>query len=371
VVVGALLLAGLWFLLISPKREEALQLGEQVTEAQGMLDQARSDLARFEQARAAYRDNYAVLAAVGKAAPAEDATATLLFQIGATARSEKVDFRSFAAGQAPAGAPAAEATQALPAEPFSFDYAGPFFRLSDFLGGLQRYVDMEGERLAVDGRLLHDDVLGGGGGGAPSGGGGAPSGGGGGGAPSGGGQANPVDTGPVEAPEPAARREPDRTFTMWEVDTRVFRDGTQVRGIGDIAPLTPLPTADRPAALFLGVFNGGSSAGFVIHRFVDVRGSNCQARPERDCSLLRLGEGSNATLSVEEDGREIAYQIIVDDIRKVTTRDERRATRHRERRSSFGSCLLKTVGQDYGAVLFDPAQGTWSAGGDVEDCAKP
>jgi Tfp pilus assembly protein PilO len=157
VVVGALLLAGLWFLLISPKREEALQLGEQVTEAQGMLDQARSDLARFEQARAAYRDNYAVLAAVGKAAPAEDATATLLFQIGATARSEKVDFRSFAAGQAPAGAPTAEATQALPAEPFSFDYAGPFFRLSDFLGGLQRYVDMEGEQLAVDGRLLRVD----------------------------------------------------------------------------------------------------------------------------------------------------------------------------------------------------------------------
>ncbi len=102
-VVGALLLAGLWFLLISPKREEALQLGEQVTEAQGVLDQARSDLSRFEQARAAYRDNYAVLAAVGKAAPAEDATATLLFQIGATARSEKVDFRSFTAGGDPGG----------------------------------------------------------------------------------------------------------------------------------------------------------------------------------------------------------------------------------------------------------------------------
>ena len=215
-----------------------------------------------------------------------------------------------------------------------------------------------------------DDVLGGGGGGAPSGGGGAPSGGGGG-APSGGGQANPVDTGPVETPEPAARREPDRTFTMWQVDTRVFRDGKLVRKIGDVAPLTPLPTAGRPLGLFLGVFNGGSSAGFVIHRFVEVKGSNCEDRAKRDCSLLRLGEGSNATLSVEEDGREIAYQIVVDEIRKVTTRDERRATRHRERRSSFGACLLKTIGQDYGAVLFDPAQGTWSAGGDVEDCAKP
>ncbi len=214
-----------------------------------------------------------------------------------------------------------------------------------------------------------DDVLGGGGGGAPSGvGGSAPSGGG---APSGADNGDRMSTGPVETPEPAARREPDRTFTLWEVDTRVFRDGRQVRGIGDIAPLTPLPTVDNPAALFLGVFNGGSSAGFVIHRSVDVRGSNCEARQERDCSLLRLGEGSNATLTVEEDGREVAYQIVVDEIRKVTTRDERRATAHRERRSAAGSCLLKTVGQDYGAVLFDPAQGTWSAGGDVKDCAKP
>jgi Tfp pilus assembly protein PilO len=157
VVAGALLLAGLWFLLISPKREEASQLGQQVTEAQGALDQARSDLVRFQQAKAAYGDSYATLAAVGKAAPAQDATATLLFQIGATARSEKVDFRSFAAGQAPAGAPAAEATQTLPAEPFSFDYVGPFLRLSDFLGGLQRYVKLDDERLAVDGRLLRVD----------------------------------------------------------------------------------------------------------------------------------------------------------------------------------------------------------------------
>ncbi len=157
VVAGALLLAGLWFLLISPKREDASQLGQQVTEAQGVLDQARGDLARFQQARAQYGDSYATLAAVGKAAPAQDATATLLFQIGATARREKVDFRSFAAGEAPAGAPAAEATQTLPAEPFSFDYVGPFFRLSDFMGRLQRYVKTEGERLTVDGRLLRVD----------------------------------------------------------------------------------------------------------------------------------------------------------------------------------------------------------------------
>lgn len=159
VVAGALLLAGLWFLLISPKREEASQLGTQVTEARAALDQTRSDLARFQQARAEYRDNYAVLAEVGKAAPAaQDATATLLFQLGATARSEDVSFRSFADAEEASPADAsATAAQALPAEPFSFDYIGPFFRLSDFLGALQRYVKVSGERIAVDGRLLRID----------------------------------------------------------------------------------------------------------------------------------------------------------------------------------------------------------------------
>lgn len=157
-VAGVLLLAGLWFLLISPKREEASQLGTQVTEAQATLDQTRSDLARFQQARAEYRDNYAVLAGVGKAAPAQDATATLLFQLSSTARSEKVDFRSFTGGaEQPPADTSATAVQTLPAEPFSFDYVGPFFRLSDFLGALQRYVKVSGERVAVDGRLMRID----------------------------------------------------------------------------------------------------------------------------------------------------------------------------------------------------------------------
>lgn len=157
-VAGALLLAGLWFLLISPKREEASKLGAEVTEAQAALDQTRSELARFQQARAEYRDNYAVLAAVGKAAPAaQDATATLLYQLGATARSEDVSFRSFADGEQAPADPTATAAQTLPAEPFSFDYVGPFFRLSDFLGALQRYVEVSEERLTVDGRLLRID----------------------------------------------------------------------------------------------------------------------------------------------------------------------------------------------------------------------
>ncbi len=157
-VAGALLLAALWFLLISPKREEASKLGAQVTEAQAALDQTRSELARFQQARAEYRDNYAVLAAAGKAAPAaQDATATLLYQLGASARSEDVSFRSFAGGEQAPADPTATATQTLPAEPFSFDYVGPFFRLSDFLGALQRYVKVSGDRLAVDGRLLRVD----------------------------------------------------------------------------------------------------------------------------------------------------------------------------------------------------------------------
>ncbi|HEV2752767.1 MAG TPA: hypothetical protein VGV36_02890 [Solirubrobacteraceae bacterium] len=175
VVAGALMLAGLWFLLLAPTREEAAELGQQVETTQDSLDQARGDLARLRAAEAGYRDNYALLAAIGKAAPAGDDVATVLFQVGATARREKVDFRSFqgaggdqsaqpqgAGAAAPAqgaaaAAPAQGALSTLPSQPFSFVYEGPFFRLADFLGSLQRYVRLTGERMTVDGRLLRVD----------------------------------------------------------------------------------------------------------------------------------------------------------------------------------------------------------------------
>jgi len=170
VVAGALMLAGLWFLLLAPARQEAAELGRQVETTQASLDQLRGDLARLRAAEAGYGANYARMAALGKAAPASDDVATVLFQIGATARREKVDFRSFqgapggdagggaAPAQAPAPAsPAQGALSTLPSRPFSFVYEGPFFRLSDFLGSLQRYVRLTGERVTVDGRLLRVD----------------------------------------------------------------------------------------------------------------------------------------------------------------------------------------------------------------------
>lgn len=180
VVAGALMLGGLWFLLLAPARKEASELGQQVETGQAALDQARGDLARLRSAEAGYRDNYARLAAIGKAAPAGDDVATVLFQVGASARRQKVNFRSFQGAGAPSGASAAQggtpaqggtsaqaggasgspaqgALAALPSQPFSFVYEGPFFRLSDFLGSLQGYVRLNGERVTVDGRLLRVD----------------------------------------------------------------------------------------------------------------------------------------------------------------------------------------------------------------------
>jgi len=43
--------------------------------------------------------------------------------------------------------------------PFSFTFEGNFFRLSDFLRKLDRYVTPKGENLAVNGRLLTVDGI--------------------------------------------------------------------------------------------------------------------------------------------------------------------------------------------------------------------
>lgn len=49
VIVGVVIVAAIaasWFMLISPKRDQALKLGAKVTAAQQQLDSARSELAR-------------------------------------------------------------------------------------------------------------------------------------------------------------------------------------------------------------------------------------------------------------------------------------------------------------------------------------
>jgi hypothetical protein len=117
-IVGAVvLLAGFWFLLLSPKRKDAESLSTKITAAQQRLDTARQATAAATAARNRYDADYAAVAKLGKAVPADDDVASLVYQLDHVSNGTHIDFRSIklesTGASTPAPAPAAAQAAAV------------------------------------------------------------------------------------------------------------------------------------------------------------------------------------------------------------------------------------------------------------------
>lgn len=198
-VVGVLAaVAAAWFLLLAPKRDEAARLTDQVAVERQRLETAQASAEQAASAKRDYAADYAAVARLGKAVPADAAVPSLVYQLEQVAKSKRIDFRKIkldataavaapsapqppqdspAGGQdgassAPAGqsSPNAPATGAgaaglppgatvgpagFPVMPFSFVFDGKFFDMQRFLAALDRLTTVSGDgELAVKGRLL-------------------------------------------------------------------------------------------------------------------------------------------------------------------------------------------------------------------------
>ncbi len=99
-----------WFLLISPKREQAAELQTQIEATQAEIDAARSEIGLAEQARDEFPRNYGELVKLGRAVPEDDDQATLVYEMSELGAKNALDFRSFKVVQGaatPAAAPTA------------------------------------------------------------------------------------------------------------------------------------------------------------------------------------------------------------------------------------------------------------------------
>jgi hypothetical protein len=176
ILAVAAAMAAVWFLVVAPKRQEATGLGAQVVQAQARRDAAIARATTVEQARAAYRKDYATIARLGKAVPPRGDVASLVFQLESAARAAKVDFRSVSVESLPTTAPTAAATpgdaaakataDASPAttadvapQPFTFSFEGSFRGLRRLLGAIDHFSRVDGDTLAVSGRLLTVDSV--------------------------------------------------------------------------------------------------------------------------------------------------------------------------------------------------------------------
>jgi hypothetical protein len=197
--------AAFWFLVLSPKREEAAKLGDDVASLESEVSQLQQVAEFAEQARREFPRDYTKVVKLGKAVPEDDDTASLFAQLSGISERAGVDFMSLALSEGaaesaappaspsaettpptgettpPAGeAPAAEAASAtapapteaaaaslpigatvgpagLPVMPYELTFQGDFFHVADFVAGLDGTVSTRGGAVSVDGRLMTID----------------------------------------------------------------------------------------------------------------------------------------------------------------------------------------------------------------------
>jgi Tfp pilus assembly protein PilO len=176
-VLGVIVLAGaFWMLLLSPKREEAKELGNQVQQLQATLAQHESEVETATAAKREFAANYGQLVLLGKAVPADSETASLLVQIQKISERAGVRFEEISlvseGGEAAAAAPTVESASptevaastmplgasvgsaGLAVMPYSLNFTGNFFQISRFIHGLDDLVKTTNEKVSVDGRLI-------------------------------------------------------------------------------------------------------------------------------------------------------------------------------------------------------------------------
>jgi hypothetical protein len=190
-IVG--LLACFWFMLLAPKRERAAELETRINDLQSQVEAQEQLAAAAEQAQSDYDRNYERLIVLGKAAPADGDTPSLMTQFISQAEASGTTFGSLTAGSddaepvpaaaqtttdqnaaasggttTPAAAPAAptEASVAtlplgavvgpagLGVLPYTLEFSGDFFQIADLLERIDGQVDAEKRGADVDGRLV-------------------------------------------------------------------------------------------------------------------------------------------------------------------------------------------------------------------------
>jgi Tfp pilus assembly protein PilO len=183
-LVLAVLAIAFWMLLLSPKREEAAKLADQVETVEASLAGHRAEVAEGEAARKQFSADYQKLVVLGKAVPGNDETASLLVQVNGIADRAGVEFNNLelnsegAAGEEAAATPVTpgvapvSATEAaaslmplgatvgpagLAVMPYTLIFNGSFFQIADFIERLDSLVKTRNEEVEVDGRLITVD----------------------------------------------------------------------------------------------------------------------------------------------------------------------------------------------------------------------
>ncbi|MGI9082051.1 MAG: type 4a pilus biogenesis protein PilO [Thermoleophilaceae bacterium] len=99
VLLPLLALLGYWFLLFSPKREEAARAADELAKQEQRRDAALEQARGLDSMKADFASEYAELVRLGKAIPSSVDMPSLLVQLDKAARGTGIKFKRVAAGQ--------------------------------------------------------------------------------------------------------------------------------------------------------------------------------------------------------------------------------------------------------------------------------
>jgi hypothetical protein len=165
---------------------------------------------------------------------------------------------------------------------------------------------------------------------------------------------------------PAASRDGDDdrpAFAGYRADLRYGPAGEPLVKRYNLARLTPLPSTEDPAFVFLGVLPGGEAALFLNPTGAAVSGDGVCSPDAETCGRIEVPAGGTATLDVPTvDGRTAEHRLAVDAITEVAAADAAEARAQRERESPAGRAILRRLIREVGAILadldFDADRGT-------------
>jgi Tfp pilus assembly protein PilO len=183
-IAVAALAGAFWMLALSPKRKEASELSQQVSQARESLAQHQSEVRIAEAAEREFPVAYQELVVLGKAVPGDDDTPSLLVQVNRIAAHSKVRFETIklepGSGESETLPPPAEEESGTPVSPteaaasllplgatigpaglavmpYSVTFSGDFFHIADFIHGLDSLVKTQNAKVDVYGRLITID----------------------------------------------------------------------------------------------------------------------------------------------------------------------------------------------------------------------
>jgi Tfp pilus assembly protein PilO len=109
VILPLVVLAGYWFLILGPKRDEASQASDQLVQQEARLATAKQAADSAKTAESAFRSDFTEVVRLGKAIPASVDMPSLLVQLERAAAGTGIRFTKIATGERDATAAAAPA----------------------------------------------------------------------------------------------------------------------------------------------------------------------------------------------------------------------------------------------------------------------